>query len=107
MADLNLRKLPEWLIKRLKVQAAERDLTLRAHCIELLAGIQSQQTKEWNLARTANAAVLLASTPLEAQKPQGEDGGARLCRSCERPLRSVKGKFACCQLDCGMCGLEQ
>jgi hypothetical protein len=42
MADLNLRNLPAWLIKRLKVQAAKRDLTLRAHCIEMLAGTAAE-----------------------------------------------------------------
>ena len=36
-ADLNLRNLPEELLKRLKVRAAERGVTLKQHCLDLLA----------------------------------------------------------------------
>jgi plasmid stability protein len=57
MADLNLRNLPAWLIKRVKVQAANRDLTLRAHCIEMLAGTAAGQHPERVLTSEPGARV--------------------------------------------------
>ena len=36
--DLNLRNVPEGLVKRLKVEAAGRGVTLREYCLGLLGG---------------------------------------------------------------------
>lgn len=38
MADLNIRNIDPALMTKLKVGAAQRSLTLRAHCIDLLTG---------------------------------------------------------------------
>lgn len=36
-----------------------------------------------------------------------EDGSAPSCSACEEPMRESKGKWACVDQACGMCGVEQ
>lgn len=43
MSDLNLRGVSQELVRRLKVRAAEKDMTLRDYCVMVLdAGVESR-----------------------------------------------------------------
>ena len=39
MANMNIRNIPEGLLRRLKVEAAEKGETLRGHVIAILEGV--------------------------------------------------------------------
>lgn len=57
--------------------------------------------------KTEFGAIATSIEAMLAERASREEIPAPVCAGCESPMRESKGKWACVDQACGMCGVEQ